>query len=111
MQMTHLIFENSRIRFPIMKITESSRRETPAPHLSRLPDALWICGQCPYFSVRLSEEGRCPLCVALMIGQCKCGSVVMGRDEHSCGNSEMALGIIPMPRAAEWPAFRYAQSV
>ena len=92
-----------------MNGTESMQRNQSAPVSSgRLPDALWICGSCPYFSARLSEEGRCPLCVALMIGQCKCGSVVLGRESHACGSSEMALNIIPIPRTAEWPSFRYS---
>jgi hypothetical protein len=96
---------------PVVQGVENLKQEMLVPRrLARLPDALWVCGGCPYFTARLPDEGRCPLCVALLIGQCKCGSVVMGRADHACGSSEMGLSIVPLPRATEWPAFRYSSA-
>ena len=101
-------FLKIRDKIPAVRGTEDPQQDTLVPYrLARLPDALWVCGCCPYFTARLPEEGRCPLCVSLLIGQCLCGSVVMGREAHSCGKSEMALNIVPLPRATEWPSFRY----
>lgn len=65
--------------------SEARRKSVDALLGSSIPaGTLWICARCPYLCTQLPGGGHCPLCAALLIGQCACGIVIMGEEPHPC---------------------------